>query len=199
MIPTQIVLLYSGGMDSTVLLYDIHKMGCRVHCVLFNYGQIHVKELEYARRHVKSLEVESTEIDLNRVKNIFLHCALTDGTTDNLVVPFRNGVMLSIACAVAASNGIEEVAYACNADDKTEFPDCRWAFIKAFNAALEASGTPVQVIAPYIGLNKKQIVARAKEIGAPYKDTWSCYNPFWKDNCPCGKCLACKKRKAAMR
>lgn len=197
MLPTTIVHLLSGGLDSTVLAYDLVKQGVLVHAVLFNYGQIHVKELQYARRHCEALRIEKTEVELFRIKGLFLKNALVDGTQPDLVVPYRNGVMLSIAAAIAASNNVQMVSYACNKDDQAEFPDCRWEFVESQNATLKASKTDVEVVAPYIGLTKWQIVQRAKEIGAPWEDTWSCYNPFNEQ--PCGKCSACNKRKEAIK
>lgn len=191
----QVVLLLSGGMDSTVLLYDQVNQGMEVHALLCNYGQVHVQELEYAKRHCRELGVPWEEVELYRVK-MFLRCALTDKTSTSVIVPFRNGVMLSIAVAYAASRGINLVAYACNRDDQAEFPDCRWGFIESMNEAVTRSETPVEIIAPYIGLSKRQIVHRAKEIKAPWEDTWSCYGDGME---PCGKCKACEKRKAASK
>jgi 7-cyano-7-deazaguanine synthase len=162
-----------------------------VHSLLFNYGQVHVKELEYARRHCAKTGTEWTEVELWKVKHLFSKSALTDGK-GGLVVPNRNAVFLHIAVSLAISNGAELVTYACNKDDREMFPDCRPEFVDAMNATLKAQGLEIEICAPYGALTKRQIVQHAREHGWPFDDSLSCYL-----GTGCGKCDACKKREEA--
>lgn len=188
---TKIVHLLSGGLDSTVLLYDLTQQGCQVHCLLFNYGQSHVSELQYARKHCELTKTPFTEIELYRTQFAFRKSMLTDGRGGN-VVPNRNAVLLNIAVAIAIANDAEMVTYACNKDDREQFPDCRPEFLKALNETLKATLISVEVCAPYGGLTKRQIVQHARKNKWPYDDTMSCYGGN-----DCGMCDACRKRKAA--
>lgn len=190
-VPTFSIHLMSGGLDSTVLLYDLIEQGLKIHCLLFDYGQRHSVELHYARRHCSLLDVPHTHIELHRIRHLFKHSALTDGEGSH-IVPNRNAVFLHIAGGIGASIGANIVTIGCNKDDQADFPDCRWDFIESVNASLKAAQIQVEICAPYIGLTKRQIVRRAKEKGWPYEDTVSCYTG---NNC--GTCSACKKRIAA--
>ena len=181
----------SGGIDSTVLLYEHLRNGDSVHCVLFHYGQTHYKELDFARRTCRKLEVPWTEVELSHV---FGKSALIDGD-GSLVVPNRNAVMLNIAVAIAVKAGAQLVTYACNREDRKEFPDCRPSFLAALNETLKASETPVEVCAPYSPMSKRDIVKRGREMAVPFDETWSCYKG-WTE--PCGTCPACILRQEAM-
>jgi 7-cyano-7-deazaguanine synthase len=183
----------SGGLDSTVLLFDIHRQNFKIHCLLFNYGQTHIKELDYARKHCNSVGAIFTEVELCRVKFLFQRSALTGGGASN-IVPNRNSVFAHIAAGIAVSAGSEMVTMACNKDDQSDFPDCTHEWLDSINASLKAAKINVEVCAPYIGMTKWQIVQRAKEIGAPYLDTMSCYGG---NNCRI--CDACRKREEALK
>lgn len=193
MIPKPVVLLLSGGLDSVALAYDLKSQGCIIHAILFDYGQVHRKELTCALAHVAKLNIKHTYIQLHRINGLFAHSSLTDGK-GGVVVPNRNSVFCHIAASIAVSAGAESVAIGCNKDDQREFPDCRWDWVEAMNATLKASEIPVEIVAPYIGLTKYQIVRRAKELGVDLKTVWWCYSDGQK---PCGKCLACKKMRKA--
>lgn len=190
-----IVHLYSGGLDSTSLLYELHRQGHSIHCLLCNYGQTHAKELTYAKRHCDRLGLLWTEVDLYRIKNLFMRSALTDGKGGN-IVPNRNAVLLHIAAAMAVSMGADTVTFAANKDDQASYPDCTHAFVDGVQETLKAAKLNVQICAPYIGLTKWQIVRRAREFGFPIDDTWSCYAGGAE---PCGQCDACNKREGALR
>lgn len=192
MLPSHAILLLSGGLDSTMLLYDLLDQGVKVHCLLFQYGQRHLGELDYARRHCRTLNVKYTEIELHKIQGLFKRSALTDGD-GTIVVPNRNAVFLHVAAGIAASQKIELVTIACNRDDQADFPDCTFEFINAMNETLEAAKISVEICAPYILQSKRDIVLRAREKGWPYHDTLSCY-----EGTECGKCDACKKRIAAI-
>jgi len=190
---TPIIHLCSGGLDSTVLLYDLRRNLSPIHCVMVDYGQRHLVELTYAKRHCMRLGVLWTMVDLHKQKNIFAKSALTDGQGGN-IVPNRNAVFLSIAAAVAMSAEARIVTFAANKDDAADFPDCRPGFISKFNEMLKEAEVPVEVCTPYIFMTKTEIVKLAKEHGFPYEDTHSCY----EEN-DCGKCDACVKRARAIK
>jgi Predicted PP-loop superfamily ATPase len=118
-------------------------------------------------------------------------------TKSGWIVPNRNAIFLSIAVNFAAQNGIGKVTIGCNAEDETEFPDCRMAFIQMFNTMLTTAEVPVEVWAPYIDWPKWKIVALAKQHQISEREIWTCYQP--KETGPCGECPACRKLLAAFR
>ena len=190
-IPKNIVLLLSGGLDSVVLLHDLHGQGHKVHPVLFHYEQIHEIELSFAKYHCALLKLTPSVQVISQLKG----SSLTDGS-GGVVVPFRNAVLLSHAANLAASFGVETVAYACNKDDEERFPDCRKPFIDAMNALSKASGYDVEICAPYLDKSKWWIAGLGREMGVDLTKTWSCYK---RGPEPCGQCPACKKREAALK
>jgi 7-cyano-7-deazaguanine synthase len=183
--------LLSGGLDSTVLLYDLIGQGCKVHCVLFDYQQRHVQELTFAKLHCHRLSVLFTTITLQQLRG----STLTDGT-GGVIVENRNAILLSHAAHLAAVAGAELVTYAANKDDEEVFPDCRQSFVEAFNKMLDAAGVRVHVAAPYLSRSKAWIAGLGREIGVALNDTWSCYEG---GEAPCGKCPACVKRNEALK
>lgn len=185
-----IVLILSGGLDSVVLLYDLVSQGFKVYCVLFDYGQRHVQELEWAKLHCHRLRVLYTTITLPQLKG----SKLTDGS-GGVIVPNRNAIFLSHAVNVAVCAKAESVMFAANKDDEAIFPDCRMAFVQAFNVLLLAAEIPVEVCAPYFDKPKAWIVGLGRELGVDFNETWSCYRGGLQ---PCGECEACKKRQEAM-
>ena len=119
-----------------------------------------------------------------------------DDNMKSTVVPFRNGIMLSIAIGIAESNNLKKVLIANHGGDHTIYPDCRPEFIKAIDEAAEA-GTfvDVRVVAPYTNITKGEIAAIGKKLGIDYAETWSCYKGGEKH---CGKCGTCVERKEAL-
>ena len=190
MIPKIIMHLLSGGMDSTVMLYDLIGQGCKVHCVLFNYHQRHVQELEFAKYHCRRMGAMFTTIEVPQLRG----SELTDGS-GSFVVPNRNAILLSLAVNLAVEVGAEAVTFAANKDDETGFPDCRMAFVQTFNNMLTTAEIPVEVCAPYLGKPKSWIASLGREIGVELNQTWSCYRGGKE---PCGECPACEKRNSAM-
>ena len=194
--------LMSGGLDSTVLLYDLLDQENSVFCLLFDYGQRHLKELSYAAATCEKLGVPYERILLPR--EMFSRSALTAGkvlTVDELnggatVVPNRNMVLISMAASYALSHGGTAVTWAANADDSAIYPDCRSEFLQHLNRALRICHTRrMEVHAPYIVRTKRQVVEKGREIGVPFEETWSCYAGGKE---PCGECGACKVRAEAM-
>jgi 7-cyano-7-deazaguanine synthase len=203
------ICLFSGGVDSTTLLYHLLRAGHSVKAVSFDYGQKHRKELAYAHRTCAKLNIEHHVIDLTTIKPLLKGSALTDETiavpeggyadeTMGLtVVPNRNMIFMAIAGAFAVSEKADVLAIAVHAGDHSLYPDCRPEFIEAFENSLGLGNYhQVKVYAPYLLKNKKEIVKEGRELGIDLEaDTWSCYVGGER---PCGKCGTCLERQAAL-
>jgi len=193
-------------MDSVTLLYD--KKEEIALAVTFDYGSNHNKrEQEYAAYHCKQLGIEHIIIPLSFIHDYFKSSllegaeAIPEGhyAAENMkstVVPFRNGIMLSIACGLAESRGLDTVLIANHCGDHAIYPDCRGAFITAMSAAM-SNGTyaKVKINAPYTDISKTDIARIGKMIGVDYAKTYSCYKGGEKH---CGKCGTCVERKEAL-
>jgi 7-cyano-7-deazaguanine synthase len=113
------------------------------------------------------------------------------------VVPFRNGIMLSIAAGIAESRGLKYVMMANHGGDHTIYPDCRAEFVEAMSEATKAGTFPgIEIVAPYTDITKADIAMRGKALGIDYSKTWSCYKG---GDVHCGKCGTCMERKEALR
>jgi 7-cyano-7-deazaguanine synthase len=201
------VIILSGGMDSVTLLYD--KKEEIALAVTFDYGSNHNKrEAEYAKYHCEKLGIEHIVIPLDFIHEYFKSSLLegadavpeghyADENMKSTVVPFRNGIMLSIACGIAESRGLRRVMIANHAGDHAIYPDCRSAFIYCMSMAMQ-NGTydNVKIEAPYTEITKTQIAAIGKAIGIDYTKTYSCYKGGEKH---CGRCGTCVERKEALR
>ena len=200
------VLVYSGGLDSTTLLYE-YKDSIAL-AVSFDYGSKHNKrELEYAALNCKRLGIRHLVIPLEFMGKYFKSDLLIGGgdipegsyADDNMkstVVPFRNGIMLSIAAGLAESYELDAIMLANHSGDHAIYPDCRPEFIDGMAAAVKA-GTynGVKVISPYCNMTKRDIALRGRELGVDYSLTYSCYKGGEKH---CGKCGTCVERKEAL-
>jgi 7-cyano-7-deazaguanine synthase len=198
-------MLLSGGLDSTTLLAHLIDAGHNVHCVSFDYGQTHKREIEAARHFAF---VYNSPHSIVHVPGIFTGSALThdeemphghytDESMRKTVVPNRNMVMLSIAGSLAIQNDSEAVAYAAHADDRGVYPDCRPAFIEAVREALSlCDWTPPLLLAPFADWSKRDIYKEALRLGVDVALTWSCYTG---GTVPCGVCGACSARFEAMK
>lgn len=200
------VLVLSGGMDSTTMLHDY--AGEIVLAVTFHYGSNHnEREAECARMHCRMLGIEHIEINLAFMGRYFESSllqgadAIPEGSYDDenmksTVVPFRNGIMLSIAAGLAESRGLRRVMIANHAGDHAIYPDCRPGFISAMSSAIsEGTYEHLTIDAPYTGLTKGQIALRGKELGIDYTTTYSCYKGGEKH---CGRCGTCVERREAL-
>lgn len=201
------IIIVSGGMDSVTLLCE-YKDRIAVG-VSFDYGSNHnAREIPFAREHCEMLGIEHIVIDLAFMPKYF-KSSLLDGADaipeghyadDNMkstVVPFRNGIMLSIAAGIAESRGLKYVMMANHSGDHTIYPDCRQEFVNAMNEATKAGTFPgIEILAPYTGITKADIARRGKALGIDYSKTWSCYKGGEHH---CGKCGTCMERKEAMR
>lgn len=200
------VIIVSGGMDSITLLYD-HKDEIALG-ISFDYGSNHnAREIPFAKMHCERLGIKHITINLDFMHQYF-KSSLLDGAEaipeghyadDNMkstVVPFRNGIMLSIAIGIAESNNLDQVFIANHGGDHTIYPDCRPEFINAIDAAATA-GTynNVKVVAPYTKITKSDIARIGQKLGIDYTETWSCYKG---GEVHCGKCGTCVERKEAL-
>lgn len=200
------VIIVSGGMDSITLLYD--KKDEIALGISFDYGSNHnAKEIPFAEMHCQRLGIKHITINLDFMHQYF-KSSLLDGAEaipeghyddDNMkstVVPFRNGIMLSIAIGIAESNNLKKILIANHGGDHTIYPDCRPEFISAIDDAATA-GTFVNahVEAPYTNITKGDIARIGKRLGLDYTETWSCYKGGDKH---CGKCGTCVERKEAL-
>lgn len=199
------LLVLSGGMDSTTMLYDYRdSIAAAVYC---HYGANHDgREVECARYHCRQLKKPLIEIDLGFIGTNFKSSLLDGGDTipsgnyneENMkstVVPFRNGIMLAAAAGLAESMSLKKVMIANHAGDHSIYPDCRTAFIKAMGEAISA-GTyeKIELFAPYTMLTKGEIALRGKNIGVDYSHTYSCYRGGEHH---CGTCGTCRERAEA--
>ena len=200
------VIIVSGGMDSTTLLYD--RRDEIALAISFDYGSNHnAREIPYAEMHCKRLGIEHITIPLDFMHKYF-RSSLLEGAdaipeghyaAENMkstVVPFRNGIMLAVAAGVAESRNLTKLLIANHGGDHTIYPDCRPEFISAMDSATNA-GTyvGVRVIAPYTNITKGDIARIGKKLGIDYAETWSCYKGGEKH---CGKCGTCVERKEAL-
>lgn len=199
------VVLLSGGLDSTALLYWVVNEGYTPYVLSFDYGQRHKKELQFAKRSCDKLGVEHMIIDITSIHELLQGSALTDEsvsipeehysheTQKATVVPNRNAIMLNIAIGYAVSLGADRVFYAAHANDREIYPDCRAEFINSQNetAKLANDNEELEIIAPFVGKTKADIVKIAGELGVPFEDTWSCYKGGEK---ACGVCGTCRER-----
>jgi len=199
------VIIVSGGMDSITLLHEFKERIALA--ITFDYGSNHAqKEIAFAKEHCEALEIEHIVIPLSFMHDYFKSSLLSGADAipeghyeaENMkstVVPFRNGIMLSIACGLAESRGLKSVFIANHGGDHTIYPDCRGGFIEAMSSAME-QGTweGVKIEAPYTGITKADIAKRGAELGIDYSRTWSCYKG---GNKHCGKCGTCVERKEA--
>ena len=213
------LVLFSGGVDSTTCLAAaIDKYGAdEVLALSVSYGQKHSREIGAARRIAAYYGVKLREIDLS-VMFEDSSCSLlrgsdqeipkesydeqirkTGGAPVSTYVPFRNGLFLSCAASIALSNGCTEIFYGAHSDDAAgnAYPDCSSEFNDSINRAIYlGSGNVLTVTAPFIGMNKAQVVKRGLELNVPYAMTWSCYEGGER---PCGVCGTCRDRAQAFR
>ena len=201
------ILIYSGGMDSTVLLHQF-KDSIKL-AVSFNYGSKHnEKEISCAIENCKQLGIKHIIINLDFINNYFKSNLLKSGEDipsgdyqyedmKKTVVPFRNGIMLSIAVGIAESNNLDSVLIANHSGDHAIYPDCRNDFIQAFNlAAISGTYNNIQILSPYCNKTKSEIAAIGKSLGVDFSKTYSCYNGGTEH---CGTCATCIERKEALK
>lgn len=201
------LIVLSGGMDSVTLLYEYQDSLALA--VSFDYGSKHnARELPYARLHCERLGIEHLTIPLSFIGQYFRSALLEGGGAipkgsydeENMaatVVPFRNGIMLSIAAGLAESRGLTRVYLANHFGDHAIYPDCRASFIRPMHEAiLQGTSNAVEVTAPYTDISKGDIARHGKLLGINYAETWSCYEG---GDLQCGSCATCIERREAMQ
>lgn len=202
-----VLVLLSGGMDSVTALYHAAAEHRVVGTISFHYGSKHNdREIPFAEFHARKLSVPHAVARLDFLAQTFKSDLLQTGgeipkghyeeaTMKSTVVPFRNGIMLSIAAGYAESIAAEGVVIAAHAGDHAIYPDCREAFMRAMGEAIGA-GTyaGVALIRPFIAFTKAQIAARGQQLGVDFAQTWSCYVG---GEIHCGECGTCVERREA--
>ena len=199
------LIALSGGVDSTTLLYEYRE---EVACAVgFDYGSKHnAQELAAAKAICRELEIPYLIIPLAFIGEYFRSDLLLSGgemqlgdySEENIsstVVPFRNGIMLSILAGLAESRDLQQVLIANHFGDHAIYPDCRESFVKPMGEAITAgTSNGVKLVAPYTKLTKAEIVARGTRLGVPYGKTYSCYQGGERH---CGRCGTCRERHEA--
>ena len=200
------LIVISGGMDSTTMLYE-YKDEIAL-AVTFDYGAKHgAKEIPLAKMHCERLGIEHIVIEMDFMTKYFESSLLKGGedipegryddeNMHSTVVPFRNGIMLAIACGLAESRGLKRLMLANHAGDHAIYPDCREGFVKAMSMATqEGTYDHISIYAPYTNLTKGDIARHGKALGLNYAETWSCYKG---GEVHCGKCGTCVERREAL-
>lgn len=211
------LVLSSGGVDSSTCLgLAVKQYGKdNVIALSISYGQKHTKELMAAKAVSQYYGVEHLYLDLEKIFQ-YSDCSLlehsqqeipkgdyaeqikqTQGKPVSTYVPFRNGLFLSSAASLALSKECSVIYYGAHSDDAAgnAYPDCSKEFNQAMNQAIyEGSGKQLQIEAPFVTLNKAEVIKKGLELGVPYELTWSCYEG---EESPCGKCGTCMDRAKA--
>lgn len=201
------VVLLSGGVDSVTALYQTAASHRVVAAVSFDYGSKHnAREIPFAAHHAEKLGIRHIVIPLSFVPDHFESHLLKSGgeipkghyqedTMRQTVVPFRNGVMLSIAAGVAESAGAGALVIAAHAGDHAIYPDCRGDFLDAMDSAIRL-GTyrQLRLLRPFVSMTKAEIVAVGAALGIDFRETWSCYVG---GEIHCGECGTCVERREA--
>ncbi len=200
------IIVLSGGMDSVTLMHEYKEQIALA--VTFDYGSNHNKrEIECAAYQCSLLGIKHLVIPLEFMARYFKSSLLegadaipeghyADDNMRSTVVPFRNGIMLSVACGLAESYGLKHVMIANHSGDHAIYPDCRAGFVDAMSRAMqEGTYDGVTIIAPYTNISKNDIASRGKNLGVDYAKTYSCYKGGEKH---CGKCGTCVERKEAL-
>ena len=200
------VCILSGGMDSTLASYIAKNEGYEIIAVHFNYGQrTEKKELEAFRNVCEDLQIkEKYEIDIPFFTQIGAS-ALTDTSIDVptngiesgvpiTYVPFRNGIFLSIATAIAEKEEAQALFIGVVEEDSSGYPDCTDSFIDKMTSAINEGTketTKVSIQTPLVHLMKEDIVKKSLELNVPLHHTWSCYK---EEDEACGICDSCRLR-----
>jgi 7-cyano-7-deazaguanine synthase len=203
----KVVVLVSGGMDSVCALHHAAREHKVVGTLSFDYGSKHNhREIPFARHHAGLLGVPHQTIALGFVNELFSSDLLQSGgeipeghyeeaNMKATVVPFRNGIMLSIAAGFAESRGAEGLVIAAHSGDHAIYPDCREAFMAPMAEAIrQGTYAGIEVLRPFISIRKEDIAARGHDLGVDFSKTWSCYKG---GEIHCGKCGTCVERREA--
>jgi len=201
------VVLFSGGLDSTVLASHLISKGAEVRLLSIDYGQRHAKELAHGEALAKHMNLPRKSLLLPDLGDLLKGSSLTDNSVElpeghyaeesmkATVVPNRNMILLALAGGYALSSGFDTIAYAAHAGDHFIYPDCRPEFADAMEKALGlADWNDLSLYRPFVDMTKADLVKLGKELESPLGMTWSCYAGM---DIHCGKCGTCVERKEA--
>jgi 7-cyano-7-deazaguanine synthase len=194
-------------MDSVTALYHARERHEVVGALSFHYGAKHnEREIPFAQAHAARLGVPHRVIHLDFIGELFESDLLASGgeipkghyeeqSMKKTVVPFRNGIMLSVAAGFAESVGAEGLVIAAHAGDHAIYPDCREAFMEAMGEAIRlGTYAGIALMRPFISMTKSDIAGRGSALGIDYAETWSCYVG---GAVHCGECGTCVERREA--
>lgn len=195
------IVLFSSGLDSTTVLYYAMSKGYECHCLIFDYGQKHNKEVNNAKNFAKHLKLDyhvvktsipwDTSSLINKDKKIPEHKQIKEGFVPSTYVPGRNTIFLSYAISYAETIKAKKIFLGINAVDFSSYPDCTPQYLKSMQQVMKALNNGIEICAPIEKYSKAQIIKLGTKLKVPYEKTWSCYNG---KNKPCGKCDSCKLR-----
>ena len=202
-----VILILSGGIDSTVLLYHLLDKGYEVEALSFNYGQIHHRELKSAYFQAQQAGVEHKTLGIMNLASILGENLLTNSDTwlsadargeprKMTTVPNRNMVSISMATSYAITSGRHAVAIGTHLGD-IGYPDCREVFSHAIAQAMALCHyDPILLVRPFVRMTKAEVIQRGHELGVDFFQTYSCYRG---EEMHCGRCVACVERIQAFR
>jgi len=198
------IILFSGGLDSTTLLYYAKDKGLDPACLIFDYGQRHRKEIQTAKKIatyskskyyiIKFMFPWKGSSLIDKKMRIPTQKKAKEETIPSTYVPGRNIIFLSFAASFAETIGAREIYLGANAIDYSGYPDCRPSFIAAYQEVLKkglksgVGGKPIKVSTPLLHKTKAQIIRLGLKLNVPYDLTWSCYRGGKN---PCGQCDSC--------
>lgn len=183
------------------------KEGYELYCISFNYGQIATRELNSAKKISEALGAKEHRIvDISFLKDLYgpgvaalldRNMPMPERFEQSVIVPFRNGILLSIAAGYAVAIGADAIFYGAQADDARFYPDCSQEFVSAISQAISSgTGFELSVRNPLGDKTKAEVIKLAVELGVPLELTWSCYLNL---EAHCGRCESCRNRKLAFR
>ena len=208
-----IVVLLSGGLDSSTVTGIAKKSNSKIFGLSFDYGQRHKKELNSAITIAKHFNIDDLKIfkldlslwggsSLTDTQKKIPTNGIQNNKIPNTYVPGRNTIFISIALSYAEAINADFIGLGVNALDYSGYPDCRPDYIKKFQELANLANKrgrekkPIKLWTPLIDLNKEKIIQLAFENNVPLDKTWSCYSG---DTKPCGKCDSCRIRNAAYK
>ena len=199
------IVLLSGGMDSAVTLFLAKKRGYKTHCLIFDYGQRHKKEIDFAKKLAKRAR---SDYFVLKIKLPWKGSALLDRSLHVpearkflgipiTYVPARNTIFISFALSCAEAIGAKTIFIGANARDFSGYPDCRPFYFKKFNELLKKAtkAKRIKIETPLLYKKKKDIAGIGRRLGVPFELTWSCYKG---GRIPCQRCDACRLRARAL-
>ena len=198
------VVLLSGGIDSATCLYAAKKNGFTPLCLIFDYGQSHLREIESAKKIARGLRCTYL---VCKISFPWKGSSLLDQNLDiprhgrgipSTYVAGRNIIFLSFALSFAEATGARAIFIGANARDFSGYPDCRPDFYRAFRqvARTGLKDKGIRIFTPLINKTKAEIIRRGKKLGVPFELTWSCYRG---QKVPCGECDSCRFRARGFR